>query len=68
MEGRHSKNDKACIGSASDITRGTGVTANAGLNSINSASWTTGAPRDLTDFVALLHSCSVRLPPRVWSK
>jgi len=37
-------------GTASDITRGSGITANAGLNSINSAGWTTNATPDANDY------------------
>jgi hypothetical protein len=38
---------------ASDITRGPGLTANAGDNSINSRGWTFDAFRDLTDYYEL---------------
>jgi hypothetical protein len=34
----------------SDITRGSGVTAEAGLNSINSTGWTTSAALDANDY------------------
>jgi len=35
---------------ASDITRGSGITAVTGTNTLNSSGWTSGASRDLNDY------------------